>query len=292
MKRILIFLALTFSLTWTGVYTLTQMGGFTNPFAMIFMTGFMLIPAICSILTRLITKEGFKDMWLKPNFKGNIKIYLVAWFLPAILIIIGAIIYFWIYPSNFDINMKYISELYSKQGVNFSAQNLYITFIIQFVMGIFLSPVLNIIPTIGEELGWRGYLMPKLFESTTKINAVLLTGIIWGLWHAPMIAMGHNYGVGYYFAPWGGILAMIVFCIFVGAFFSYTSIKAKSAIPAAISHGALNGFAGISFWFLKGEANLFIGPLPVGILGGLGFLITGIICFYLIKKMPDEQEIK
>ncbi|WP_195988094.1 hypothetical protein [Clostridium sp. D53t1_180928_C8] len=79
---------------------------------------------------------------------------------------------------------------------------------------------------------------------------------------------------------------MIIFCIFVGSFLSYITLKVKSSIPAAIAHGMINGFASVSTLFLSvnNNTNPFIGPLPVGIIGGCGFIIVGIICFILIKK--------
>jgi len=77
---------------------------------------------------------------------------------------------------------------------------------------------------------------------------------------------------------------MIVFCFFVGSFLSYLSIKTKSVLPAAIVHGSLNGFAAISVWVTIGNTSPFIGPLPVGIIGGFGLIVVGTICFYLIGR--------
>ena len=61
---------------------------------------------------------------------------------------------------------------------------------------------------LGEDAGWRGYLLPKLLEFMKPWKAVLLTGVIWGLWHAPVIACGFNYGTAH---PIAGIFAMVVF---------------------------------------------------------------------------------
>ena len=65
----------------------------------------------------------------------------------------------------------------------------------QTVMAMVLAPLLNGIPTFGEEFGWRAYLQWKLMPLGGR-KAVLLTGVIWGVWHWPVIAMGHNYGLG------------------------------------------------------------------------------------------------
>ena len=102
-----------------------------------------------------------------------------------------------------------------------------------------------------------------------------------------MIAMGHNYGTNYAAYPWGGILAMIIFCIFVGSFFSWLTLKTGSAVPAALAHGGLNAFAGTPAVFLAegAPASPFVGPLPMGIIGGFGYLLIGIVCLILSRKL-------
>ena len=288
MKKIGIFLASTFIITWTIVFIIMFNGGATNPLYTVGLVVCMLVPAISVLITCIITNEGFKGVWIKPNFKGNLKYYLIAWLSPVILIIFGAIIYFLLNPSHFDANMTFIisstkDKLLSLGQTVPSDEKLRSMLLIQVGTSIFIAPIINFIPALGEELGWRGYLLPRLCEKYKPIIAVIISGAIWGVWHAPMIAMGHNYGLGYRFAPIGGILAMIVFCIFVGAIFSYVSLKSKSAIPAAIGHGMLNGFAGIGVMFTNVATNNFIGPLPMGIIGGLGFIIAGTICLVLLR---------
>jgi len=287
MKRIFIFLGLTFLFTWSLAFLLISKGGLSNPFAQYIFISFMLIPAISVILTRLITKEGFRNLRLNPHLKqkGSKMIYLTAWFLPSVLTIIGAILFFILFPSRFDAQMGTMAELIAKQSAKQMPIPLFVVFLLQAGSGILLAPILNFIPCLGEELGWRGYLLPKLCEKVTPPTAALITGIIWGVWHAPMIAMGHNYGLKYRFFPYAGILGMIIFCIFVGAIFSYLSLRVNSAIPAVLAHGSMNGFAAISIWFTKGTSNPFIGPVPVGIIGGIGFLVTGAICFLLLRNL-------
>ena len=75
-----------------------------------------------------------------------------------------------------------------------------------------IAPFINVIPAFGEELGWRGMLYPTLAERMSERMAALATGVIWGLWHAPAIAMGHNYGMGYAGFPVVGIRTMTLLC--------------------------------------------------------------------------------
>ncbi|AWW26208.1 CPBP family intramembrane glutamic endopeptidase [Acetobacterium sp. KB-1] len=290
MKRIGIFLGITFFLTWTLEFALMANGGLTSSYAIFVLSVVMLMPAISVVATRLITKEGFKDFGLKPHLKGNVRYYLAAWFGPAFLIILGALFYFLIFPSQFDPTMSQMAEVYVAQGLSLPEGTLLTIFITQLAMGIFISPILNIITTSGEEIGWRGYLLPKLMKMYSPRVSIVISGIIWGLWHAPIIAMGHNYGTGYPSAPWGGILAMVVFCLFVGSFFSYLAIKTKSFLPASIAHGSLNGMAAVSVFVTMGNPSPFIGPLPVGIIGGIGFILTGALCFISIGRQQSQRQ--
>jgi len=75
----------------------------------------------------------------------------------------------------------------------------------QAVTGIFLGPVLNFVTCFGEEWGLRGYLLPKMAKKFSLVKMLLIIGVIWGLWHAPLTALGHNYGVGYPGFPFLGI---------------------------------------------------------------------------------------
>lgn len=295
MKKIGIFLSLTFILTWAGFFGLQANGGLQNPMARIILGCCMLIPAISVIITTLITGEKFKDAWIKPNFKGHIRYYLIAWFLPILLIILGGFIYYLIFPSHFDANMTLVisstKKQYSSYGVAVPTDAaLKLTFIVQILTAVILGPVINFIPCLGEELGWRGYLLPNLCNKFSPLIATLLTGTIWGIWHAPIIAMGYNYGLGYPTAPFGGIFAMILFCIFVGSLFGYLAIKTKSCLPTTIGHGMINGFASATTLFLAvPNPNIFLGPTLNGLIGGIGFIIVGAICLLLISKMRQAD---
>nr|WP_122012997.1 CPBP family intramembrane glutamic endopeptidase [Maliibacterium massiliense] len=287
-KRLGIFLLFTFALSWLLALALALCGGLAAPWARLALAAIMLVPALGMLFTRIVTKEGFADAGLRPRFRGHIRYYVLAWLLPPVLIALGAVLYFICFPAQFDANMTGILQTYAAQGVDIPAQTLRQAVLLQLVLAVFIAPVLNIIPTLGEELGWRAYLLPKLCQRYTPLQASLLTGVIWGVWHAPIIAMGYNYGLGYPGAPWGGIAAMVVFCVFVGALFSYWTLKAGSVYPAAIAHGALNGFASAAAAFVVGKPNIFLGPLPVGLIGGAGLLVAGVVSMVLLQRMRRQ----
>jgi membrane protease YdiL (CAAX protease family) len=198
-----------------------------------------------------------------------------------------------IFPNQFDPELTVlrnsIAVLSPEQAESLTKTQIGYSALSQFVMALLLAPILNFIPCLGEELGWRGYLLPKLAALMGKKRAVLLSGVIWGLWHAPIIAMGYNYGTGYPGFPWLGIGAMILFCLFVGSFFSWLTFRIPSAVPAIIAHGALNGMASISMLFMKGTPNPFIGPFPIGVIGGAGFILVGILCWIKLDEIKQPE---
>ena len=87
---------------------------------------------------------------------------------------------------------------------------------------------------LGEEYGWRGYLQQELIKMG-RVKGVLLVGIIWGVWHAPVIAMGHNYP-GH---PVLGPILMVAYAVFLAYVLGYAVLKSGSIWLAAYLH-ALN----------------------------------------------------
>ena len=115
------------------------------------------------------------------------------------------------------------------------------------------ASIIVFFPAFGEEWGWRGYMMPKLTELMGKPAAIIVGGILWGLWHAPLTISGHNFGVDYDFFPWLGILLMCVFCTFMNAFLTLLTEKTKSIYPASFCHMVNNNCGGIIFISLFGS---------------------------------------
>jgi membrane protease YdiL (CAAX protease family) len=288
-KRIFIFLAFAFGIAWFFGLIVYLTGGLANSpeiipgsnitLAILLLTlGYMWAPALGNIFTRLITKQGWGDLWLNLAITKNWKPYLAAWFLPAVLTIIGAAVYFVFYPSQFDITLTIVKDMMEKTMPQTEVSP-WLLVSGNFIQAILIAPIINSFFTFGEEFGWRGYLLPNLLPMGEK-RAFLVSGVIWGLWHAPVIAMGHNYGLDYWGFPWLGIIAMTWFCILAGTFLGWLSILAKNAWPGVIGHAAINGIAGLPILFTIGTPNLILGPLVMGFIGVTGFLLAAIWIFF------------
>lgn len=288
-KRLIVYIVLTIAIT-SMVYLLFPVLGivYGSGKSVALLMAVMFVPAACSIITRLVTKEGFKNMYLRPHIKGNMKYYLMAYFGPVVFLFLSAAIYFLIFPQNFDSDLTTLKGLVASSGkANLSPASL---LLVQTAVFVAIGPIVNIIPTMGEELGWRGYLLPKLRTFFTDRTALVTTGVIWGLWHVPAIAMGHNYGTTYAGYPWVGILAMTVFCVVLGIIEGYISIKLESAIPAAMIHSAVNAGAGLPIYLAKSGTNPLLGPAITGLIGGLPFIILALILFIVVGNKLSSSE--
>ena len=293
LKRILIYILVTFGLTWAYcllvVYPLANgesLSGVPALATQLLVAAAMFFPAIGVLLTRLITKEGFRNAWLKPNLKGNLKYYLLIWFGPGILTVLGAGLYFLVFPKNLDLTFSYFVATLESTGAPMEELPIPIglLMLVQCMQALFLAPALNFITCFGEEWGWRGYLLPKMSERFSTVPTLLITGIIWGLWHAPLTVIGHNYGLGYWGFPFTGIAMMCVFCIVLGVFLSFVTLKTGSCIPAILGHGAINGIAAIGIYFTFDGGNPFIGPAPTGIIGMIPFILTAVFMVLHLHK--------
>jgi membrane protease YdiL (CAAX protease family) len=295
LNRILIYLAITFGLTWGYCFGILypvvngeSLSGVPSVAAQLMTAACMFFPAIGVLLTRLITKEGFKHVWLRPNLKGNIRYYLLAWFGPGILTVLGAALYFLIFPDNLDLSFSYFYATLETAGAPMETLPIPIELLmlVQAIQAFFMAPALNFVTCFGEEWGWRGYLLPKVSERCTTLPTVLITGVIWGLWHAPLTAIGHNYGLGYPGFPFTGIAMMCLFCIVFGIILSYVTLKTNSCIPAIIAHGAINGIGALGIYFTRDGGNPFIGPAPMGIIG----MIPAILLAVWMTRNLTKQE--
>ena len=136
------------------------------------------------------------------------------------------------------------------------------------------SWLINLLPALGEEIGWRGWLTPQLLPLGVT-PMILLTGVIWGLWHTPLILLGHNYP---HLPGWLAVGAMIVFCTLIGAILAWLTIRTNSVWPAALGHSTINATAGLPLVF---SADTTFDPVQVGITGTTGWLVAAAVILIL-----------
>lgn len=141
---------------------------------------------------------------------------------------------------------------------------------------IVIGPFLGLIIAFGEEYGWRGYLQPELIK-LGRVRGVLLLGVIWGVWHWPIIWMGYNFPG----QPILGSLAMLALGIIFAFFFAHSVFKSQGVWTAAYLH-ALNNQT-LSFFFMA----VFV-PTNNLFSFGAGFpgIALGLIVVLLLLRDP------
>ncbi|MEP6760366.1 MAG: type II CAAX endopeptidase family protein [Sporichthyaceae bacterium] len=98
--------------------------------------------------------------------------------------------------------------------------------------------VLGTVFILGEEIGWRGYLLPRVQELTSKRRAALVTGFAHGCFHLPLILLATTYDeVG---SRWLVAPVVVVTITFAGVFYAYLWDRSRSVWPVAVAHNAAN----------------------------------------------------
>ena len=233
-KRIILFVLFSYGLYWIFAGLCDLLGIFQDDAGFQFATSCaMFTPAIGSLLTRLVTKEGMENSMLRLNLNGNGKYYILAIALPIIYTAIEDVLNVAVLGSKFDPNAAF--EIAEVSAVGYTASIFF-----NIAISLALFPVY-----LGEDLGWRGYLFPKLKTIMNRPAAYIVCGIIWDVWHTPAIIDGLNFGKDYAGYPYVGILLMCVFCIGTGIIFTWLTEKTNSVYPAAFAHAINNNATGL-----------------------------------------------
>lgn len=302
-KRLLIYLAFSFLLVWIPTLLFMAKGGeYDSSEMQLILSCSMLCPSMGMLLTRWLTKEGFplagntsiqprssedsmglagsNSMGLGIVFRDKKWIwYVAAVLIPILYNELGTGLLFLLFPESFDMGML-------------SEYNLPLNAVWLYPIATITSTCMLSIGALGEEAGWRGYMMPKLEELFGLKKAVLIGGIIWGIWHFPANMAGHNFGTGYWGEPWSGFVSFTLYTISIGTILTYITKKSGSVWPAAFLHAVNNGGGSILSLFFNKEkltgiaadtwVNSFIHAIPM--------LLMGVVFFVLLCR--DEKREK
>ena len=152
------------------------------------------------------------------------------------------------------------------------------------LQGLLAGVTVNAFFAFGEEYGWRGVLADEL-RPLGRVGSCLLTGVLWGFWHAPIIiALGHNYG-----AEWGwGVFVMVTWTVPFSFLLSWARERTGSVLAPAILHGCFNGVIGL-FVYLIIDSNVLIG-LPVGLFMGVTLALLALVVWRLHLPSPTAVD--
>lgn len=199
-------------------------------------------PGLAAILTQLL-------------FKGNLRVF--GWRIgPLKYLILAALI-----PLGYSAAIYGIVWSTGLAGFQDPSPNL----IVAFVPGLFFA----CIAALGEEIGWRGFLVPYLIKITTFTRTVLITWIMWALWHYPAIIWADYHSN----APrWFDLASLTLTILGLSAMTAWMRLKSGSIWPPVIWHGMHNLL--VQGVFLSMTIETEIGEYLVDDFG-LGVMITG-----------------
>ena len=272
-----IFVLLAYGLAWLVALPVWLRGqGTSDPLLPLVAVVMMATPAIAALcVSRWVRRPasipralGLVGVGSVPRFLGFLALALFA---PVALVLV-ALVVGWLlglYPADFVHFSGFAATMdqqFEQLGVPAPAIPIGVLVAGQFI-NIAIGAVINTVPALGEELGWRGWLVPALQPFGTPAT-VIISGVLWGLWHAPLILLGYNYPTG---PRWLALAAMCGMTTVFGALLAWLRLRSRSVWPAAVAHGSLNAAVGLQLVFVT--AGETFSPYQASVLGWSGWIV-------------------
>jgi len=188
----------------------------------------MYMPAVASIVARLTLQEGFDDVSFRFGGRNGIRAMSLAWAYP---VAVGFLAYGTAWATGlakFQPPLRPESHLYT----SWAAAN----FLTSLLLTATLGAVVSCLSAFGEEVGWRGYMLTRLIVAGVP-KPVLVSGLIWALWHVPLILSG-QYAAGS--QPQLSAMLFVVGTLADAYLAAYVRLQSGSVWPAVMYHGASN----------------------------------------------------
>ena len=260
-------LAWLFAVTYALQVTAIVRGGMESPEFKLWVGATMYLPALFTLIHVRRSGEGWRSL---PWRAGPIRYLLLAATLPAWIVLFGLTVFegtgFGFQPSVYlneagqlgtDLPLLLKSEWMGR--LQFAASLL--------ITGVMISLATSL-TTVGEEIGWRGFLQSKLLERNRRLPSVVFLGLIWAAWHLPLILAGFNY-------PEAPVLGALVYfplaAVGVSGWLAWLTLRSKSLWPAVLFHAGINSVGALLFE-VDFEERYHLGQLAISI----GLLVSGL----------------
>jgi len=196
----------------------------------LYVVGIMWCPAAAAILTLKLNRRNLGDLgWKWPKTK-----YMaMSWFLPLLY---GAIAYASVWAGGLGgfPNHDFMQQLVARMALRTSPA--VSTFVYVLLMGSF-GLARGLSTALGEEIGWRGFLVPELSKMMGFTSTALISGIVWACWHYPILIWG-DYNAGT--PTWYGLACFTVMVVALAFIFAWMRLKSGSLWTAAMLHASHN----------------------------------------------------
>ncbi|MGO2658239.1 CPBP family intramembrane glutamic endopeptidase [Mycetocola reblochoni] len=285
-RAVTLFVLIACGLAWLVALPLWLGDGLASPLFIVIATAMMATPSVAALVVVFVVERpshraralGLWPMAPAGRLIGYLALGLVV---PIVLAVAGLLVgaLLGVYPADFTGFSGFaqtLDEQLSAAGLPAVPIPIGVMVALQFV-NIVVAAFLNLIPAFGEELGWRGWLLPKLLPLGT-VPALLVSGLIWGLWHAPLVLLGYNYAG----APgWLALTMMCGMCVVVGGVLGWLRLRSESVWPAALAHGSLNAAVG-STMIMFVAADSTVDTTQATLLGWSGWIVPLVLIAVLL----------
>ncbi len=152
--------------------------------------------------------------------------------------------------------------------------------VLQLVNAVLAGLTINAVVALGEEIGWRGLMYKVLYPRYGLLTSTAIIGVVWGLWHAPLILF-----LGYSMPHHRDAVGLAMYCAVTS---SWTLILlllrrgSRSVLPAAVMHGTINALAGLMTLTYPNVDELYV--LPVGVASLVASLMVGAVLKVLFRE--------
>ena len=269
------FLVLAFGIAWGSWEALLPKDGGGNLYGPSVLPGAFAPAIACFIVRKWITREGFADAGLALHLRYW-PYYFVAWFLPLVVLAFIVASASALGIATPDFSLRTVLAALGKPAA-FGASAWYAVPLITIFTAPVAAPLL-----FGEEFGWRGYLQLRLFATRPTLAAVA-TGIIWGLWHLPILVRGYE------FHGDRSAAAVAVFCVctvLISIIFGWLRRRSGSIWVTSLAHAATNAIGGslTTLWY-PATAN----ALLVFYGGVLSWIPLGLFSAWIVLRGDDRE---
>jgi membrane protease YdiL (CAAX protease family) len=247
------------------------------------VSALMWTPAAASVVARLVLREGFGDVSLRLGRRRGWKALGVAVIFPIVLGLIAygiawatGLVQF--SPRSIGLAAPYVTDTTSPGVV----------FVINLAVAATIVTVFSVRTAAGEEFGWRGYMLTRLIDAGVP-RPILASGLIWGLWHVPLI-LGGAYLVG---PP--PALAAVLWTVTATAFsfaFARLRLETGSVWPAVALHRAWNAVIQTAFDPASAGAEALLWVGESGMLVALTMVVAAAVFSYgqwTIRRVPGAR---
>ncbi len=241
---------------------------------------FTFFPVVMAFFTRRMTGAQGKFRLSLKVWK-DAKSWLFSAFVPGILIALGAALYFLLFPDEYSGIFRYGMLLGTDAELVVRSPLLFA--LVCVVIAAVMIPVQLL--ELGEEIGWRGYLLGFQIEKYGRRKAVLINGVEWGVTHLPLIWFGFNYSLDNPGAPYTNMAMMLAVCVVMGILFSYITIRTGNCMYAAVMHGVVNVIGELPVYMTHDMESGLLGPNPTGLIT-ISFM--AVFSLLLPVKMKDK----